>query len=263
MLDQRRQHFQRVRPNDKLVVIGADVLGDTPRVMKLAEILFFKSDRKRLDPLTRLLAHQRHDGARVDPAGKKRTERHFRHQSHAHRLTQDLDSPLAGFFLADRELLREIRLPVTLYLDLTLAPAQPVSRLEFSNRPVRSQRRGDAHEREIVIEGFRLNVATDIRMKQQRTELGTEDEATVYVCIQQRLLTNSVARELNAGRLLSRHSHLIRVAGKPECSHVSRFMRDSSALSAATSGCDPHLLHISVQVLFGAFKKYDIGLSAF
>ena len=88
MFDQRRQHFERVWPNNKLVMIGADVLGDAPRVMKFAEVLFFKTDRKRFDPLTRLLTHQRHDRARVDTAGKKSTERHFRHQSHAHRYAE-------------------------------------------------------------------------------------------------------------------------------------------------------------------------------
>jgi hypothetical protein len=72
-------------------MIGADVLGDAARVMKLAEVLFVKTDRERLDALARLLAHQRHDGARIDAAGKKSTERHFRHQTHAHRLAQDLD----------------------------------------------------------------------------------------------------------------------------------------------------------------------------
>src|SRR5215216_1817717 len=108
-------------------MIRADVLGDTSCVMKLAEVLFFKTDRKRFDPLTRLLAHQGHHGARVDPAGKKSTKRHFRHQAHAHSFAQNIDGAPAGLFLADIELLSEIRLPVTLYLDLALAPTQPVS----------------------------------------------------------------------------------------------------------------------------------------
>src|ERR1041385_5258876 len=104
-------------------MIGADVLRDPSRVMKLAEVLFVKTDRERFDALARLLAHQCDDGARVDPAGKKRAERHFRHQAHAHGFTEDLDCAFARFFLADVELLREVRLPVTLYLDVAVPPA--------------------------------------------------------------------------------------------------------------------------------------------
>ena len=51
MLDQRRKNLHRVGPDDELMVIGADVFGDATRVMQLAEILFFKTDRKSLDSL--------------------------------------------------------------------------------------------------------------------------------------------------------------------------------------------------------------------
>src|SRR5260370_39788412 len=32
VLDQRRQNLERIRPHDELVMIGADVLGDAPRM---------------------------------------------------------------------------------------------------------------------------------------------------------------------------------------------------------------------------------------
>ena len=123
MLDQRRQNFHRIGPDDELVMIGADVFGDAARVMQLAEILFFKTDRKVLTGSARLLGHQRDHGARIDAAGKKRAERHFRHQANAHGLAQNFDRAFAGFFLADRQLFREIRLPVTFGLYLAIAPA--------------------------------------------------------------------------------------------------------------------------------------------
>ena len=58
-------------------MIGADVLGDAPRVMQFAEILLVKSDRKSLDLLRRFLGHQRDDRAGIDAARKKRAQRHF------------------------------------------------------------------------------------------------------------------------------------------------------------------------------------------
>src|SRR5437868_3749925 len=152
-------------------MVRTDVLGDAARVMKLAEVLLFKTDRKSLDAFARLLTHQRHDSARVDATGKKSTEWHFRHQTHAHRLAKNLNRAFARFFFVDRDLLREIGLPVTLRLNLAVAPAQPVTGFEFTNRAIRGEGRRNTHEREIVIERFRLNLSTHVRMQQQRAEL--------------------------------------------------------------------------------------------
>src|SRR2546423_7358084 len=152
-------------------MVSTDVLGNAARVMKLAEVLLFKTDRKSLDAIARLLAHQRHDRARVDAPGKKSTERHFRHQTHAHRFAKNLDRAFARFFFINRDLLREIRLPVTLRLNLAIAPAQPMTGFEFANRTISGEGRRNAHEREIVIERFRLNFSTHIRMQEECTEL--------------------------------------------------------------------------------------------
>src|SRR5256885_5103203 len=98
MFYQHWQDLDRIRPHDELVMVRADVLGDATRVMKLAEVLFLKSDRKSLDALARLLTHQRHDGARINTSGKKSTKRHFRHQPDTHRIAKNLDRAFAGFF---------------------------------------------------------------------------------------------------------------------------------------------------------------------
>ena len=105
MFDQRRQNFHGIRPDDELVMIGADVLGHAARVMQFAEILFVKSDRKRFDLLRRFLGHQRDDRAGIDAARKKSAQRHFRHQAHAHGFAQQLNHAFAGFRLADVDLL--------------------------------------------------------------------------------------------------------------------------------------------------------------
>ena len=48
MLNQDRQNFERIRTDDELVMVRADVFRDPARVMQFAEVLFFKADRKRL-----------------------------------------------------------------------------------------------------------------------------------------------------------------------------------------------------------------------
>ena len=58
MLNQQGQDFHRVRPHDELVMIRSDVLCNTARVMKLAEVLLFKTDGEGLDRLAAGFAHQ-------------------------------------------------------------------------------------------------------------------------------------------------------------------------------------------------------------
>ena len=126
MFDKYRQNLNRIGTNNEFMMIGADVFRNASRVMKLAEVLFFKTDRKRFDSFARLLAHQRNDRARIDASGKKRAERNFRHQTHPHSIAQNLDRAFACFFFADVELFGEVRLPVALYFDVAVAPTQPV-----------------------------------------------------------------------------------------------------------------------------------------
>jgi hypothetical protein len=102
VFDKRRQDFNRIRPHDELVMIGADVLGDASCVMKLAEVLFIKTDRKRFDALASTPGSSTPRPALESmPPERNAPERHLRHQTHAHRLAQDLDSALTSFFLAD------------------------------------------------------------------------------------------------------------------------------------------------------------------
>src|SRR5687767_13470936 len=195
MLHQHRQHFNCIRSYDEFVMVGSDVFRDTTRVMKLAKVLFVETDRERLNAFTRFLGHQRHHGARIDASGKKRTKRNFRHQSHAHSIAQDLDRAFARFFFVDRELLSEVWLPVALNFDLAFAPAQPVSRFKFAYGSVSGQRRGNTHEREIVIKRLRFDLAAYFRMQQHRAELRREYQLAVDEGIKQWLFANAVAGE--------------------------------------------------------------------
>ena len=57
VLDQKGKNFHRVRTDDELVMVCANVLGYSSRVMQFAEILFFKTNRESLDRLLARLAH--------------------------------------------------------------------------------------------------------------------------------------------------------------------------------------------------------------
>ena len=93
MLDQHRQYFNCIRPHDELVMVSTDVLGNAARVMKLAEVLLFKTDRKSFHAIGRFLGHQSDDGAGINATRKKGSERHFRHQANAHGFAQQIGTP--------------------------------------------------------------------------------------------------------------------------------------------------------------------------
>src|SRR6185503_13976275 len=141
------------------------MLGNSPCVVKFAEVLFFESDRERLNWFAGHFAHQSDDRARIDATGEKRPQWHLRHQTYPHRVTQNLDSTFTSFFFADSDLFREVRLPIALGCQSAIFPAQCVTRFELSDCLVGSQRSGYTHEREIMIEGMKIYVATKIGMK--------------------------------------------------------------------------------------------------
>ena len=65
-------------------MIGAEVRGDAPGVLRLVEAPLVESDRERLDGSRgQRLGHHRHDRARVDPAAEERAERDVADQAPA------------------------------------------------------------------------------------------------------------------------------------------------------------------------------------
>ena len=63
MLDEHRQDFKRIRPNDKLVMIRANVLCNSSCVMQLTEVLLVEANGKGLDRRSSLFAHKSDDRA--------------------------------------------------------------------------------------------------------------------------------------------------------------------------------------------------------
>ena len=80
MFDQRRQHFQRVRTHDELVVLRTDVFRDAAGIFQLAKILLFEANRECFNGCRAFLRHQRYHCRRIDTAREKRSQRDLRDQ---------------------------------------------------------------------------------------------------------------------------------------------------------------------------------------
>ena len=70
-----------------------------------------------------------------------------------------------------------------------------MTRLEFFDCAIGGQRRGHANKRKVMMNGFKVYFAADVRMCQQSHELRTENQFAVDFGIEQRLLAHPVARE--------------------------------------------------------------------
>src|SRR5712691_5413766 len=102
-----------------------------------------------------------------------------------------------GLCFAEIRLLRAVWFPVALDADVAvpLSETQAMSRFQFLDCPISGEWRGHAHKREIIVNSLAVNVATDIRMKQQRAKLRTEYELAIDLRVKERLLTDAVARQ--------------------------------------------------------------------
>src|SRR5947199_8348297 len=67
--------------------------------------------------------------------------------------------------------------------------------LQLSNRAISRERSRNADERQIIMNRFVIDVQTDARVSQQGIELGTEDQLSVELSVQQRLLSHAIARQ--------------------------------------------------------------------
>src|SRR5688572_26724143 len=88
MHDQAIEHAGKIRRRRALAMIGLEQRRHFTRVRQLVVGAVCKPDAEAVDLLGRGLAHQRHDGAGVDAARQKRTERHVGHQLADHRALQ-------------------------------------------------------------------------------------------------------------------------------------------------------------------------------
>ena len=73
------------------MVVRAELFGEGRGKYRLVELLFSKANRASIDRSAIHPTHQRDHRRRVDPAAKKRAERHVASQTQAHRLVIDIE----------------------------------------------------------------------------------------------------------------------------------------------------------------------------
>jgi hypothetical protein len=75
VFDQAIQDREAVGPYHELVVLGAEVIGDAPRVLQFVELRLVESDGEGLDRVARQAGHDRHHDAGIEPARQEGPER--------------------------------------------------------------------------------------------------------------------------------------------------------------------------------------------
>src|ERR1700687_3833605 len=64
---------------------------------------------------------------------------------------------------------------------------------QLSDRAISCQRRGHTHEREIMVQSLRLDIAADTWMQEQGGEFRAKDKFTIELCVKKWLLPDAIA----------------------------------------------------------------------
>ena len=152
----------------ELVVLRFQPLGDGARGRQLVSGILREADREGLHRLIHPTRHQRHDQARVEPAGQHRPERHVAHQAERDRLVELVKQPFSG--LLERHLLRSrVRIaPEGLNGD-SVVDDQPVTRGQLLDSLNRRQWRREVSESQVRIHGIRIDPSDPRRRSQEVT----------------------------------------------------------------------------------------------
>lgn len=174
---QPRHDLERVRLDHELVVVGREALGDDPRKADLVEVGVGvgKANGESLHGFAALIGHCRHDRARVDAAGEKRTQWNLANQTDAGGLPKQLAQASLKLVIG------RVRLRHTVF-ELPIAPGIHALR-SHQERGCRGQllhagkctvRVRDVLVGEVVGDRLQVRLALDLRVLEQRHHLGGE-----------------------------------------------------------------------------------------
>ncbi len=199
-----RQQLRDLRPHDDFVVIGAEFIGDDPRVGQLVvkRVLAFESDRVGFDGAIARTRHGRDDGARIDSAAEKRAERNVADHLRAHRLQQLRAHALDPFGLRAIVGLVEANVPIFLVANLPLLDDEHVAGKEFFDSFENRGGRGHVTEGEIFFQRAHVHAARHVLIFEDGFQLRSEDKPVRLAADVHRLFAEAVARDDQA---LARH----------------------------------------------------------
>ena len=176
--DDLQQAGGRVPPHDQFPVVRAEPVRDAARVRTLVETVLLEADRERVHRRGRRQGHERDHQAAVESAGEIGAQRHVAD----HPAADGLLEPRAQFRGLDREgpaladRLGARQFPVPTDGAVSVADGERVARRQLAHAAHDRPRRGDVHERQVLVEPFGIEFARDAAVRQDRLELRCEKE---------------------------------------------------------------------------------------
>jgi hypothetical protein len=189
-----------VAVDDLDTVVGAVAVGHLLRELRLVELGVVEADGAGVDASSSIfvgqLRHSGDDGAGIDATGQEGTQRHLGLQAQLDGLAQAAAQFLGGFFLADLGVQRELDVPVALRLAQRLAAfdEQAMARGQFLRVAVDGPGVRHIAQREISLDGARVDLLAQAAMGHQALQLGAEQQPAVLgQRVVQRLHAQAVA----------------------------------------------------------------------
>jgi hypothetical protein len=183
------------------VVARRIAVGHLLREGRLVEARIVEGDRARVDRIVRNAGHRGDDRAGVDAAGQEGPQRHLGDQAQLHRLFEAMAQFRARVLGADGVVEREAHVPVGQGRRHRLAAA-PQQRMRGGQLQRLLEHRawlGDVTEREVLLDGERVERAVEPAVGQHRLQLRAESHpAVVEQCVVHRLDAHPVARQEEA-----------------------------------------------------------------
>ncbi len=179
------------------MVIGAVAPRHLAGIGRFVPPFVLETHRKGADIVFIQPRHQRDDAAGINPARQKRPERHVGNHPHPNRFLQTRDQLLGNLVLGCRTTIGELQLPIGARFGQLLAALdlQAMARHQLADAAVDRARIGNIAEGEKLLDRLRVEPAIDVRMAQQRLELGGEQQQPALIHVIKRLLAEPVTGE--------------------------------------------------------------------
>ncbi len=161
-------------------VVGSIALRDFGRVAGLVEFALSEADGAGIDGVGRDLRHHRDDGARIDTAGKKRSERHLGHEMTRDRGSQTKNELIGELRLRGNVLRLENHVPVPPLLERAAGlDGEGVTGGELVHAMKNTARLRDVAVGEEFLDRLGIDAPPKPRMSEERLELGSEEDLAV------------------------------------------------------------------------------------
>src|SRR6516165_8443263 len=163
-----------------LVMLGTATLGDDTgksTIIVLIRKIILIDEGESLDPAGALAREQRNDARGIDTPREVGAKRHIGLHLQADAVFQQQPNLSGCLGFVDVCNALECRTPPAVANDLAAAADGKFAAAELLDVAKRTQRRGNILQRQIVMQGDRVRLTRNLRMREQRLRLGAERNA--------------------------------------------------------------------------------------